>query len=74
MLYGKARHRRLHARVALVHAQAAEQVLDGESKTHMTQAVEHLTEAIKHGEMNHADVAIEHVNQAITHIKASMSK
>ena len=63
-----------HAVVSLEHAQAAEQVLKGESKAHMTQGVAHLNEAIKHGNMDHADIATEHVNEAITHINASISE
>ena len=63
-----------HAEVSLVHAQAAEQVLTGESKAHMTEGVAHLNEAIKHGKMDHADVATGHVNEAITHINASIGE
>ena len=63
-----------HTKAALEQAQATEQVLEGESKAHMTKGVAHLNEAIKQGNMGHADVATEHVNEAITHIKASIGE
>ena len=74
-IHGKAGHSIMltnHAEVALKHAQAAEQELNGESKAHMTKGIAHLNEAIKHGNMGHADVATEHVNEAIVHINASI--
>lgn len=76
-IHGEAGHGSVlieHARLALVHAQAAEQELEGKSKTHMSQAVEHLKEGIKHGEMNHGDMALGHVKEAVPHIKASLSE
>ena len=75
VIHGEAGHARVlteHAVVALEHAQAAEKVLNGESKAHMSEGIAHLNEAIKHGKMNHADVATEHVNEAIVHINASI--
>jgi len=74
-IHGKAGHASMlvdHAVVSLEHAQAAEQVLDGESKAHMTEGIAHLNEAIKHGKMDHADVGTEHINEAIVHINASI--
>jgi len=75
VIHGDAGHGRAlteHAEVALEHARAAEKVLNGESRAHMTEGVVHLNEAIKHSKMNHADIATEHVNEAIVHINASI--
>lgn len=73
---GKADHNSAlvtHAKEALIHAQKAAEVADGESKTHMEAAVKSLESALEHGKMRgkeHGKAATKAAEEAAEHIKA----
>jgi hypothetical protein len=73
---GKAGHNAAltkHAKEALTHAIKAAEVTEGESKTHMQEAIKSLESAIEHGKMQgkqHTKPATQAAEEAAEHIKA----